>query len=119
MATEGEDKEVDALALTRQINLNPSEIAQADDVVTPWSVESGSATGIDYDKLIVRFGSSRIDETLVARMEKITGRPVHHFIRRGIFFSHRYAHASSFQFRLLNSLFSTRKQRVTFDIGLV
>lgn len=40
----------------------------------------------------VRFGSSKIDETLIERFEKITGRPVHHFLRRGIFFSHRDMH---------------------------
>lgn len=36
-----------------------------------------------------RFGSSRIDDTIIKRIEKITGKPAHHFIRRGIFFSHR------------------------------
>jgi tryptophanyl-tRNA synthetase len=40
-----------------------------------------------------RFGSSRIDAELIARMEKITKQPVHHFIRRGIFFSHRDMHS--------------------------
>ncbi|XP_073815027.1 tryptophan--tRNA ligase, cytoplasmic-like isoform X2 [Musca autumnalis] len=59
------------------------------DVVDPWNVTSTSDTGIDYDKLIKRFGSSRIDDELIARIEKITGKPAHHLIRRGIFFSHR------------------------------
>ena len=36
-----------------------------------------------------RFGSSRIDDELIARIEKISGKPAHHLIRRGIFFSHR------------------------------
>jgi tryptophanyl-tRNA synthetase len=39
-----------------------------------------------------RFGSSKIDDEVIARIEKITGRPVHHFLRRGIFFSHRDLH---------------------------
>lgn len=39
-----------------------------------------------------RFGSSRVDDALIERIEKITGKPVHHFIRRGIFFSHRDLH---------------------------
>lgn len=39
-----------------------------------------------------RFGSSKIDEELIARFEKITGKPAHHLIRRGIFFSHRDLH---------------------------
>jgi hypothetical protein len=36
-----------------------------------------------------RFGSARISDELIARMEAIIQKPVHHFIRRGIFFSHR------------------------------
>lgn len=31
----------------------------------------------------------RIDEAMIKRMERIIGKPVHHLIRRGIFFSHR------------------------------
>jgi len=37
------------------------------DVVDPWEVRSKSAKGVDYDKLIQRFGSSKIDEALLAR----------------------------------------------------
>lgn len=36
------------------------------------------------------FGSSKISPELVARIEAVTKKPVHHFIRRGIFFSHRF-----------------------------
>lgn len=60
-----------------------------EDLVTPWDVEGAEDTGIDYEKLIKRFGSSPIDDELIAKLEKIAGRPVHHLIRRGIFFSHR------------------------------
>jgi tryptophanyl-tRNA synthetase len=60
-----------------------------EDIVTPWDVEGTDDTGIDYDKLIVKFGSSKIDAELIAKLEKVSGRPVHHLIRRGIFFSHR------------------------------
>jgi len=49
--------------------------ADDDDVVDPWNVESKSDKGIDYDKLIKRFGSSKIDQALMDRMEKITGKP--------------------------------------------
>ncbi|XP_015120335.1 tryptophan--tRNA ligase, cytoplasmic isoform X1 [Diachasma alloeum] len=64
------------------------------DVITPWSVQSKSDTGVDYDKLIKKFGSSSIDEDLLQRFEKVTGRPPHHFLRRGIFFSHRDMHTA-------------------------
>jgi tryptophanyl-tRNA synthetase len=58
-------------------------------VVDPWKVESKSPKGVDYNKLIQRFGSSKIDQSLIDRIERITGKPVHHLLKRGIFFSHR------------------------------
>lgn len=39
--------------------------------------------------LLVRFGSSKIDQELVDRITRITGKVAHRFLRRGIFFSHR------------------------------
>lgn len=65
---------------------------EEDDLVNPWKVESKSAKGVDYDKLIKRFGSSKIDQELIDRIEKITGKPAHHLLKRGLFFSHRDMH---------------------------
>ncbi|KAB0799029.1 hypothetical protein PPYR_06909 [Photinus pyralis] len=65
----------------------------AEDIVDPWTVVSSSDKGVDYDKLIKRFGSSQIDQELKDRFEKVTGKPVHHLLRRGIFFSHRDMHS--------------------------
>nr|CDS26036.1 tryptophanyl tRNA synthetase [Hymenolepis microstoma] len=59
------------------------------DIVTPWDVKASSDSGVDYAKLIVRFGCSPIEPALIERFEKVTGKPVHHLIRRGIFFAHR------------------------------
>eukprot|EP01061_Rhynchopus_euleeides_P046011 TRINITY_DN8562_c0_g1_i1.p2 TRINITY_DN8562_c0_g1~~TRINITY_DN8562_c0_g1_i1.p2 ORF type:complete len:441 (+),score=223.61 TRINITY_DN8562_c0_g1_i1:54-1376(+) len=56
--------------------------------VDPWTVE-GADGGINYDKLIEQFGSKRIDQALLDRMERLTGKRPHHWLRRGIFFSHR------------------------------
>jgi tryptophanyl-tRNA synthetase len=56
----------------------------ADFNVTAYDVEGA----VDYDKLIERFGISRIDEKLKARIKKNAGE-LHYMIRRGIFFSHR------------------------------
>mmetsp|Transcript_18992 Transcript_18992/g.21755 ORF Transcript_18992/g.21755 Transcript_18992/m.21755 type:complete len:397 (+) Transcript_18992:48-1238(+) len=56
--------------------------------VTPWDVEGD----VDYDKLIRDFGCHPIDEGLIQRMESLTGKRAHHFLRRGIFFSHRDLH---------------------------
>uniref|UniRef100_A0A182NL84 Tryptophan--tRNA ligase, cytoplasmic n=1 Tax=Anopheles dirus TaxID=7168 RepID=A0A182NL84_9DIPT len=78
-------------------------VAVEEDVVDPWTVTSTSVAGIDYDKLIKRFGSSHIDAALIERLEKVAGKPVHHLIRRGIFFSHRDLHT------LLNAVESGKK----------
>ncbi|XP_067119937.1 tryptophan--tRNA ligase, cytoplasmic [Centruroides vittatus] len=73
-------------------NIDNEKSKQEDDFVDPWNVVSKSAAGVDYDKLTQRFGSSKIDTELIARIEKITGKPAHHLLRRGIFFSHRDFH---------------------------
>ncbi|KAG7466455.1 hypothetical protein MATL_G00164910 [Megalops atlanticus] len=65
---------------------------EGEDMVDPWNVSTSSAKGVDYDKLIVRFGSSKIDQELVDRIERVTGQKPHRFLRRGIFFSHRDMH---------------------------
>jgi len=69
--------------------VNGSETEADEDEVNPWDVQAASNKGIDYDKLVVKFGSSKIDEALLARFEKVTGHKPHHLLRRGIFFSHR------------------------------
>lgn len=63
-------------------------------VVTPWDVQGsvsadGKQQAIDYDKLIDQFGTRRVDDALLARFEKLTGKRPHVFLRRGMFFSHR------------------------------
>lgn len=63
-------------------------------IVTPFDVsggvdETGKAIAIDYDKLIVTFGSRKIDEALLERFEKVTGHKPHRMLRRGLVFSHR------------------------------
>ncbi|EAU88319.1 tryptophanyl-tRNA synthetase [Coprinopsis cinerea okayama7 len=72
----------------------PSEKQPHEQVVTPWDVqggvtEDGRQTGIDYNKLIVQFGTRKIDEALLERFERLTGHKPHVFLRRGMFFSHR------------------------------
>jgi len=55
-----------------------------DFIVTPWHVEGK----IDYDKLIKRFGTEKITNDLLVRLNKLAGED-HFMLRRGIFFSHR------------------------------
>ncbi|CAH1999643.1 unnamed protein product [Acanthoscelides obtectus] len=73
-------------------SINNIALNNDEDFVDPWNVVSKSDTGVDYDKLIQRFGSSKIDQELLDRFEKITGKKVHHLLRRGVFFSHRDMH---------------------------
>lgn len=65
------------------------ENGQTEDfLVTPFEVKAG-AKGVDYEKLITIFGCSRLTLDIVERFEKLTGKKAHHFLRRGIFYSHR------------------------------
>ena len=61
----------------------------AEDVVTGTHVEAATDAGIDYDKLVDKFGCSRMTPELVEKFEKLTKEKPHRFIRRGIFFCHR------------------------------
>lgn len=59
-------------------------------IVDPWkAVAAEGKDTIDYDKLIEQFGSKRIEGSLLDRIEQVTGKKAHHFLKRGIFFSHR------------------------------
>uniref|UniRef100_A0A0N4ZQ81 Tryptophan--tRNA ligase, cytoplasmic n=1 Tax=Parastrongyloides trichosuri TaxID=131310 RepID=A0A0N4ZQ81_PARTI len=64
-------------------------INEEDDVVTPWEITSSSAKGVDYDKLIVKFGCKKVDTDIVTRIENLTGKPAHPMLKRGLFFAHR------------------------------
>lgn len=57
-------------------------------VVNPIDVVAGK-DGIDYNKLVQEFGTQLIDQELIARIERVTGKKAHRFLRRGLFFSHR------------------------------
>jgi len=57
--------------------------------ITPWEVHAEKGKGVDYLKLVNQFGSELIDDKLLARFEKLTGRKPHRWLRRGYFFSHR------------------------------
>ncbi|CAM0949742.1 unnamed protein product [Alopecurus aequalis] len=61
---------------------------EQEQVVNPWEVSAGKG-GIDYDKLVDQFGCQRLDATIIDRIERLTGRPPHRFLRRGLFFAHR------------------------------
>eukprot|EP00042_Codosiga_hollandica_P052977 m.681672 g.681672 ORF g.681672 m.681672 type:complete len:551 (+) comp58600_c1_seq4:211-1863(+) len=56
-------------------------------IVTPFEVIADK--GVNYDRLIEDFGTERVTADHVARIQKLTGKPAHRFLRRGIFFTHR------------------------------
>ncbi|CAA90500.1 cytoplasmic tryptophan-tRNA ligase Wrs1 [Schizosaccharomyces pombe] len=62
-------------------------------IVTPWDVKGsivdGEEKGIDYERLIVQFGTRKITPEQLERFEKLTGKKPHLLLRRGAFFSHR------------------------------
>lgn len=60
-----------------------------EDIVTGIEVIAASDAGIDYNKLVDKFGCYHMTEELKNKIEKLTGEPPHRFIRRGMFFCHR------------------------------
>ncbi|RLN31044.1 tryptophan--tRNA ligase, cytoplasmic [Panicum miliaceum] len=66
----------------------PDAVKEEEQVVNPWEVSAGKG-GIDYDKLVDQFGCQRLDAALVDRVARLTGRPPHVFLHRGLFFAHR------------------------------
>jgi len=54
--------------------------------MTPFEIQAASDKGIDYEKLIQKYGCSAMTPELIKRIEDLSGKPVHRFIRRGIFF---------------------------------
>ncbi|CAG2100188.1 unnamed protein product [Medioppia subpectinata] len=92
--TEILSEKVDELSeqMAKQLNGKEEEVDNEDDKVDPWNVTSNSKAGVDYDKLIVRFGCSKLNDEILTKMETLINQKVHHFLRRGIFFSHRDLH---------------------------
>lgn len=69
-------------------------VEEDDQVVNPWQVSAKDGGKIDYDKLIDKFGCQRLDQSLVERVQRLTSRPPHVFLRRGVFFAHRFVSLS-------------------------
>ena len=65
-----------------------SEIMDSKVIVTPNAVKGQ----INYMKLVEKFGTDLIDDKLIDKFRKVTGKEPHVWIKRGIFFSHRGLH---------------------------
>ena len=81
---------VEQEAQQQQVEKEEEAGGEAAQVVTPWEVEAKEGGKINYDKLIVDFGCSKMDASMVSRVEHLTQRPAHPFLRRNVFFAHRY-----------------------------
>lgn len=66
------------------------QLEEEEQVVNPWEVSAKEGGKIDYDKLIEKFGCQRLNQSLIDRVEHLTSRRAHVFLRRGVFFAHRY-----------------------------
>nr|XP_033510523.1 tryptophan--tRNA ligase, cytoplasmic-like isoform X2 [Nicotiana tomentosiformis] len=64
-------------------------VEDEEQVVNPWEVSAKDGGKIDYEKLIDKFGCQRLDDSLIQRVQRLTNRPAHVFLRRGVFFAHR------------------------------
>ncbi|ELQ76384.1 Cytoplasmic tryptophanyl-tRNA synthetase, partial [Trachipleistophora hominis] len=56
------------------------------EILTPWDV---AQVQLDYQKITDQFGCELINDDLIAKMEKLTGKKVSHLIKRRIVFAHR------------------------------
>lgn len=87
----GQPPALTALALAETSEQN---LGSKDQIITPFDVsggtdEHGKAVAIDYNKLVDKFGSTRIDAAMLERFERVTGHRPHRMMRRGMVFSHR------------------------------
>jgi tryptophanyl-tRNA synthetase len=58
-------------------------------IINPNQVQNSTGKEIDYEKVIKMFGLKTIDEAMLQRIEKLTGKKPHYFLTREIFFTHR------------------------------
>lgn len=70
-----------------ELNKN-DEKDEEEQIVDPWEVK-GTSAGIQYQKLLENWGISQITPDLLTTIEGVTGKPVHHLVRRGFIFAHR------------------------------
>ncbi|KAF2753388.1 tryptophanyl-tRNA synthetase [Pseudovirgaria hyperparasitica] len=62
--------------------------------IDPWNVsagtdEQGNAKEFDYAAISKQWNTKLIDDELLARFTKVTGKEPHRWLKRGLFFSHR------------------------------
>ncbi|KAK1554382.1 hypothetical protein Q3G72_011400 [Acer saccharum] len=83
------DQALETLLALKSFTIHASSSQKEDQVVSPWEVSSSRGKKIDYDKLIGQFGCQTVEQSLLDRVQQLTGRPLPVFLRRGVFFAHR------------------------------
>lgn len=63
--------------------------SENNDIVTPYFIKANNSNGVNYEKLMNQFGTNSITMELLERFEAVTKQPIHPWLRRGLFFSHR------------------------------
>lgn len=71
------------------------ESESMEQVVNPYEVSAKDGGKIDYDKIVEKFGCKRVDQSLIDRVHRLTSRDPHVFLRRGVFFAHRFEYLTS------------------------
>ena len=72
-----------------KVEQQQEEQKQEEDLVTAFTIQASSEKGVDYAKLVDKFGCTPMNDDLKAKIERLTGAKPHRFIRRDIFFCHR------------------------------
>ncbi|KAF2403169.1 tryptophanyl-tRNA synthetase [Trichodelitschia bisporula] len=90
--TEGEPPAIAALSIAETATQPVSQAVEQH--IDPWSVSAGTdaqgqALQFDYEAISKKWSTKLVDDALLERFEKLTGRKPHRWLRRGLFFSHR------------------------------
>ena len=75
--------------LPEQQETTTEEQKPTEDEVSAFNIQAASDKGIDYEKLIEKYGCFHLTDDLIKRVESLSGMQAHRFIRRGIFFCQR------------------------------
>lgn len=70
---------------SHEVKVNDEQCEQEEIKMTPWEVKGK----INYMDQIHKFGTNPIDGKLIERWERVTKMKAHHFLRRGLVFSHQ------------------------------
>ncbi|KAF2007643.1 tryptophanyl-tRNA synthetase [Amniculicola lignicola CBS 123094] len=90
--TEPEPPSVAALSLADKATAPVSKATEQE--INPWDVqaavdEDGNALEFDYPAISAKWNTKLIDNVILERFERLTGRKPHRWLRRGLFFSQR------------------------------